>query len=434
MLLKFLNRKRDFFLKIYSFLPLYLQVNIKIFYRKYILNSVYKNLQNNLLNTQARKEKKSSIYRANMNYKPGVNLIGFPSQEFGLGQHLKYVAMAFSAANIPCNFFDCSYLFMSDYSEKISQEKLIYNTNIFVCNGDAIAKLYMDLGEEFFSNRYNIHYGAWELRKYPNEWIPTLSLVDEYWAMSSFLQKSVSDIATIPVVHMPYPIDFKQPNKYSRKHFNLPDDKFLFIFTFDMSSVMERKNPKAVIESFFKAFPKEEGVGLVIKIMSRKDVISQEIELKNLITKIKLDKKIFIIDETLARDKMLDLIGVCDAYVSLHRAEGFGIGMAEAMKMQKPVIATDYSGNTDFTLRDNSCLVNYKLIPLKPLEYIYEEGKVWADPSVDEAAFYMKKLFEDQKYRKDLAQKAKEFIDENFNSNFIKEKYISRLKILGIFE
>ncbi len=437
MLVKFIDAHRQFFLKILNLLPESFQNKIKIFYRKYILHSIYKKVGN---------QEKSSVSFENGKYiisklsssqlLNGVNLIGFPTGEFGLGQHIRNVADALKAAKIPYSFYDCSYLFMGNYdddsqSSKISKE-LPYKTNIFVCNGDAIAKLYLEAGKKIFPGKYNIHYGAWELRDYPVEWMSTLAIFDEYWAMSSFLQKSVSDVAMIPVIHMPYPIDFKIPKGYSRSDFNLPEDKFLYIFTFDMSSIMARKNPKAVIEAFYKAFPKKKEVGLVIKVVRNKNYPALKEELDEMMKKLSDDKRIYLIDEVLPRDKLLGLINLCDVYVSLHRAEGLGIGMAEAMKMSKAVIATNYSGNTDFTLSDNSCLVDYKLVMLKPLEYIYETGKYWAEPSVDQASDYMKKLYEDKAYYNKISKAGKKYIDEYYSIDTIQKKYVSRLKLLAL--
>ncbi len=437
MLIKFIDTHRQFLLKILNLLPKRIQDKVKIFYREKILHAIYRKVRNIELSNTVFEDGKYIISKlSGSTLKNGVNLIGFPTGEFGLGQHIRNVADALNVASIDYSFYDCSYLFMGNYDDtsvidKISKE-LPYKTNIFVCNGDAIAKLYLEYGNKIFSGRYNIHYGAWELRDYPTEWISTLAIFDEYWAMSSFLQKSVSDSAMIPVIHMPYPIDFEIPKGYKRKDFNLPEDKFLYIFTFDMSSIMARKNPKAVIEAFYKAFPDETKVGLVIKVIRNKNYQILKEELDNLMKNLVGDKRIYLIDEVLPREKILALINLCDVYVSLHRAEGLGIGMAEAMKMGKVVIATNYSGNTDFTLNNNSCVVDYKLVPLKPLEYIYESGKYWAEPSIEQASKYMKKLFEDKEYYTILAKSGEKYIDEHYSVNTVQKKYVSRLKLLGL--
>ncbi len=433
MLVKFIDRNRLFFLKFFNLLPISFQKRIKSFYRQNILKNILSNAKqthNNVISYENGAYKIHKLLNSKATH--GVNLIGFPSQEFGLGQHLKNVALAFEKAAIPIAYYDCSFLFMNEYNQKTPIDNLIYNINIFVCNGDGIAKLFLEFGEKLFKDKYNIHYGAWEIRDYPKEWIAPLTLVDEYWAMSSFLQKSVSDSAILPVIHMPYPVEFNIPNKYTKKDFQLPSDKFLYLFTFDMSSVMQRKNPEAVINAFYEAFPKEEGVGLVIKMMSKKNLTSHQKEIEKLQKRISADKRIYIIDELLPRDKILDLINCCDVYVSLHRAEGFGIGMAEAMRMKKPVIATNYSGNTDFTLADNSCLVGYKLKAIGQGEYIYEDGKYWADADIKEAANYMKKLYDDKNFREKISKNAERYIEENYSADVIKNKYISRLKILGL--
>jgi glycosyltransferase involved in cell wall biosynthesis len=100
---------------------------------------------------------------------------------------------------------------------------------------------------------------------------------------------------------------------------------------------------------------------------------------------------------------MYDLIKVCDCYISLHRAEGFGLGMAEAMYLGKPVIATAYSGNLDFMNEENSCLVDYELIEVKDGEYPYASGQVWADPNIRTARSFMRRIFEDERYRMQIA-------------------------------
>jgi glycosyltransferase involved in cell wall biosynthesis len=437
--IKFILRYKPYFLKLLDLLPKNIQTLLKSKYRKYIAKNLYRfDDSTNLEISRFAGDSYELSSTINRDYKSGVNLVGLPTAKFGLGEHLRSVGSVFELSKSNHQYYDCQKYFLGNYgddsvSDKI-QESLNYNTNIFVCNGDAIGFIYNDHGNDFFKGRYNIHYGAWELRDYPKEWIPTLNIFQEYWAMSSFLQKSVSDVAKIPVVHMPYPVDFKIPTSFIRSDFRIPEDKFTFIFTFDISSVTERKNPRAVIKAFKLAFPKNNDVTLVVKVSSKKDFVTHQEEVKSVISDIKNDSRIVVIDEVLSRDKILGLINCCDVYVSLHRAEGFGIGMAEAMKMGKAVIATNYSGNTDFTLSHNSCLVDYKLIPLKPLEYIYEEGKVWADADIEHAAYYMKKLFEDSDYYVKISKAGKEYIDENYSVKAIMPKYISRLKILGLLK
>jgi glycosyltransferase involved in cell wall biosynthesis len=437
-LIKLLLKYKKYLLVIFNLLPRAIQARVKIRYRKFFNDKLYSSLASENSDKNYINDSYAIPSNIDINNPGGINFVGFPTSESGLGQHLRSVGEVFEKANLGLLYYDCKKYFPGHYNDhsvkELIEEKLKYNTNIFVCNGDALGFICNDLGVNFFSSRYNIHYGAWELREYPKEWIPTLSFFDEYWAMSSFLQKSVSDVSKIPVLHMPYPVDFKIPTNIKRSDFNLPEDKFLYIFTFDISSLATRKNPHAVIKAFFAAFPKDDNVGLVIKISSKKEFKSHRDDINQIMELCKNDNRVYLVDEVLSRNKILGLINCCDVYVSLHRAEGFGIGMAEAMKMGKAVIATNYSGNTDFTLPFNSCLVDYKLIPIKPLEYIYEHGKVWADADIEHASFYMKKLYEDSEYCKKISKAGKSFIDNNYSVQAIMPKYISRLKILGLLK
>ncbi|MGH9582417.1 MAG: glycosyltransferase, partial [Bryobacteraceae bacterium] len=130
----------------------------------------------------------------------------------------------------------------------------------------------------------------------------------------------------------------------------------------------------------------------------------------------------------LRRPELHELIAACDSFVSLHRSEGFGLGIAEAMYLGKPVIATNYSGNVDFTKQDNSCLVDYRLVPVKPGEYLFPEGQVWADPNVDQAAMYMRRLAGDRDYAKRIGSAGTESIRRQHSAKATGARYAKRLK------
>jgi glycosyltransferase involved in cell wall biosynthesis len=174
-------------------------------------------------------------------------------------------------------------------------------------------------------------------------------------------------------------------------------------------------------------------VVLVIKSKLVSSVEQQVSDYRMVEDWVKADSRIRLINEIYTKDQMLDLIHCCDAYASLHRAEGFGLGMAEAMKMGKAVIATNYSGNTDFTLADNACLVDYTLQKVGPEELYYLQGNsVWADADVAQAADYMRRLVEDEDYRKRIGEKARSYMDENHSSRQVGERYRRRLQLIGL--
>lgn len=369
----------------------------------------------------------------------GVNIVGPATLKTGIGEHLRLVAQAFRDQHIGFSIenYDLGALHNNDALtlNGFVREDYTYNTNIFCLSSDKFVAFAQKENATLLKGRYNIHYGAWELSSYPDQWIPLMNLIDEVWAISKFMQESVSEKSSVPVIHMPLPVDFVAPAKFSRKYYDLPQHMFLFMFAFDMASSIHRKNPFAVIEAFNRSFEKNnEDVGFVIKVTKLSSVKQQREEVENLSLLVKGHNNIFLIDKILDREEMLGLINVCNAYVSLHRSEGFGLGMAEAMKMGKPVIATNYSGNTDFMNNNNSCLVDCTLVPVKKGEYIHGEGQVWAEPDIDHAAYYMRKLFKDREYAFSLGLAAEKYINENYNFKVIGEKYKKRLRLIGAID
>jgi len=118
--------------------------------------------------------------------------------------------------------------------------------------------------------------------------------------------------------------------------------------------------------------------------------------------------------------------------VSLHRAEGLGLGMLEAMLLEKPVICTNYSGNLDYAKEDHACLVPYKLIPVLEDQYLFYKGQVWADPDIDQAAGSMKKLYGDRDFGHALGKKAAQFVREHYDPARCGERYKQRFLELGL--
>ena len=167
---------------------------------------------------------------------------------------------------------------------------------------------------------------------------------------------------------------------------------------------------------------------LVIKTKLVESVRQQVRDFETLEEWVKDDPRIRFLNETYSRGRMLDLINSCDAYVSLHRAEGFGLGLAEAMKLGKAVIATNYSGNRDFTNRENACLVDYTLRKVKADDYYLPGDSVWADADVEQAAGYMRRLFEDEAYRRRIGEKAQAYINENHSYQVVGECYRRRFE------
>jgi len=365
---------------------------------------------------------------------PGVNLIGYAHAELGMGEHVRMSATAFAEADVNYGVVNFNVGVSSRKHAQMNHGVMIasnvYKANLFHINADQMLTAFCHLGRDFFSNRYNIGYWLWELAKCPDEWVPVFGLVDEIWAPSRFIQQAFSERTDLPVEYMPLCVKLPPLKGHRRENYGLPEDSFLFLFAFDFFSFIERKNPFAVIDAFKRAFPNiTTKVGLVIKIMNGDTSHSRWQDMRDMIAD---DPRVFVFNKVMERDEVLGLIDVCNCFVSLHRSEGFGFGPAEAMYLGKPVIVTNYSGNTDFTLPDNSCLVNYRLIPVIEGQYCFDRSQVWADPDIEHAVWYMRKLASENSYGTELGKKAAAFIRENHSPSRVGLLYGKRLKELNL--
>ena len=362
--------------------------------------------------------------------KPGANLIGYAHAELGMGEHVRMSAAALNATDVRYGVLNFDVGVSSRKQANLDHGELItsneYSVNVFHINADQMLAAYCHLGSGFFANRYNIGYWAWELSKCPKEWVPIIEMVDEIWAPSRFIQSAFAEKTRKPVEYMPLCVTLQPFQARRRSEFKLPENHFLFLFAFDFLSYIERKNPFAAIRAFQVAFPdRSSQVGLVIKVMNGDSQNQQWVEMLALIDN---DPRVHIINRTMSRGEVLALMDSCDSFVSLHRSEGFGRGPAEAMLLGKPVIVTNYSGNTDFTHPENSCLVNYSLVPVKTGQYVFGDGQVWADADVQHAAWHMKRLVEKPASAAEIGLKGKDFILTKFSQSVVGRIYAQRLK------
>jgi glycosyltransferase involved in cell wall biosynthesis len=232
------------------------------------------------------------------------------------------------------------------------------------------------------SDAYRAAIWYWELESAPPEWAQYADLIHEVWAPTEFIGRALERVLPAPVIPLLPGLKLRSISSRSRSQLGLPDDRFLFLFVFAMSSVVERKNPLGAIEAFARAFRNREKVALAIKVL-RGD--AHPTAFRQLVRAAK-GSGVIVIDQVMSREESYALMNACDCYVSLHRAEGLGLTMAEAMLMGKPVIATGYSGNLSFMTPSNSLLIDYRLVPIRTFTPPYTKGSLWAEPSIEHAA------------------------------------------------
>ena len=337
-------------------------------------------------------------------YPDGINLIGPVDASTGLGQSFRLVERVIRGMGIPYMIYPFaatvySRTDISEYEDRIGHE-LKYSVNLWHVSALEFGELYAAVGKKAFDRHYNIAYWLWELENFPDEWVGYTRVQDEIWTPSEFISRALRRKVTLPVVTVPYWVSAKtDPERFSRKWFRLPEKRFLFLMMYDSNSVSERKNPDGAIAAFRRAFtPDRRDVALVIKAGSL-----DKNGYRRLKSKLTGYRNIRIIRGNLEKTEVNSLIACSDALISLHRAEGFGLVLAEAMLNHVPVIATDWSANTEFMDDKCACMVPYRMVRLTQNIFPYKKGEQWADPDVEAAARFMRRLADDRAYWKQIS-------------------------------
>ena len=365
----------------------------------------------------------------------GVDLFGYARGELGIGEDVRMLCQALDAHQIPHSVIDIRAdpsIPQQDMSlEARLTDKPRHSAVVFAMTGLETARVVATRGFSESRGRYIIGNWPWELPKWPDQWAEAYDFVDEIWAPTRFIQDAFLADAPVPVLHMPYPVVLPAGyRRWRRSDFELPETRFLFHFSFDFLSYPHRKNPWACVEAFQRAFPPgDDGVGLVVKTMRAATNSTAWHRLRALASK---DRRIVLINGTMSRDRTIGLMAVTDAYVSLHRSEGFGRGMAEAMLLERPVIATNFSGNTEFLTSETGFPVDYRLISVRAGQYPGGRGQRWADPDIDHAASMMRVVHGDPEAARTRAAAGRRFIETTYSPKTTGARYRSRLEALGL--
>jgi glycosyltransferase involved in cell wall biosynthesis len=362
-----------------------------------------------------------------------VTIVGYPFQPTGMAEHARATFRALQALGVTSRLLDvadANRSFDPDLERDFAPHlvtTLGEGVNIFGVNGDEAARVIDKLGEAAFAKGYNIAYPAWELAHYPAQWAKVLDRFDEIWAPSAFVQEALQGALSRPVHRMPLAVELKLSSFLGRRYFGIPEDAFVAVFFFDFASFADRKNPWAVLEAFERLAARrpDTNIHCVIKSRGGRDIDEQQAALEARLAA--LGPRAQALCGDMSDNEIKNLIRVGDVFVSLHRSEGFGRGMAEAMAMGRPAIATGYSGNLDFMPPGAGLLVDYELVPVAPGAYPHGEGQVWADASPEHASRLLEQLMDDPAEARAMGARGKAFIAEHYSLRAVGRRALERL-------
>lgn len=297
---------------------------------------------------------------------------------------------------------------------------------------------FLDLfGTVFLNSKYRIAHFVWELPSMWVDWLASAASINEIWVPSNFCKRTVSAFTNKKVFLVPYVVEKYQdytPTEGEiesfKSSYQIPKDKFVYLYIFDASSYVERKNPMALVKAFQAIADKYENAFLILKISH---FFSGSKLLKEVIQELKKisPEKYMIISEVLEQKDIINLMNVCDAYVSPHRCEGFGLTLAEALLYEKPVICTNYSSTTDFISEEVAYPVSYHLVEIEEdVGTHYRAGNLWAEIDRDHLSKRMEEVFLNYDLAKEKALLGKKFIEDEYSSEAVGK--IIRDRILSI--
>jgi glycosyltransferase involved in cell wall biosynthesis len=333
---------------------------------------------------------------------PGVNVVGYLSKALGLGEVARTLSVQAKRHGLPIAAFPYWRSASTTEFEVNPPFRLPHKSNLVVITADQVRYLLAETPSSLWSDHFNVGYWFWEIEHVPDFFVSATSVFDEIWVATNFVRQVLGQVLDIPVRCVPLPVrSLWESPPFVDGCFPEPGP-CRFLVTLDLNSVVARKNPAAAIDAFQLAFPAEisGGPSLLVKTMNGH---LHPAELHKLIRRAARRSDIEVRDEVLSRSDQDALIASSSCLVSLHRSEGLGLHLAEAMALGVPVIATGYSGNLDFMNSSNSRLIDYELVDIDDAGPYTGCGK-WAEPDVEAAAQAMRELEGDRQYRLQLSE------------------------------
>ncbi|MCC6850401.1 MAG: glycosyltransferase [Deltaproteobacteria bacterium] len=350
---------------------------------------------------------------------PGITVIGYVSGNLGLGVAARSTVARLLGWGHPVSVVDV------DPGLGRARRDLTYVSleraaphpqavNLFHLNPVEIVRSSQHWARRVSLRPNNVCVPFWELPHLPRNWLPILRAMDAVLAPSRYIRTAIEQgLPTVPVLSYPQAVFVPAGVRADRERWGIADGAVTFLLAFDPLSDMARKNPVGAVTAFQRAFRSGERVALVVKLNRSGHTGWDRLDdgFPSLRAAMECDRRIRVIDEDLPYTDALSLYASVDAMVSLHRSEGCGLQPMEAMTLGKPVIATGWSGNMDFMSRENACLVGYTLERVRAVHPAYQAERsrteqVWAEPDMDEAVRWMRRLAAEPELRASFGARA----------------------------
>jgi glycosyltransferase involved in cell wall biosynthesis len=354
----------------------------------------------------------------------GVNVVGHVSGNLGLGVLARHVVSLLLSRGCAVRILDVDPRMGRGGQDKrfaeytvASVDGLIYPVTILIFPPISIVEFLRDGRNSHLLWRgdgLNVALINWEQMVVPREWVSVLAGLDVIVAPSAFTRETFErGLPDVPVISMKVPLWLPKVVREDRGRFGLQLDWVWFGSSFEPQSDPTRKNPFAVLDAFERAFPGRRNVGLMIKVNNALVDGSTHPVVEELRARIRKDRRVVLFEQSLDYEGVLSLYASLDVFVSLHRSEGIGLGLMEAMALGKPLIATGWSGNMSFMDRSSACVVAYELVPVRSSTYVYAKmvlgpQAVWAEPDVSNAAEWMSVLADRPDVRATIGRSARE--------------------------
>lgn len=328
-----------------------------------------------------------------------VSLVGYLKTTSGVGQIARAMLRTLSGLPYALEARDIGLRVGGERShtryEGLESKEVSGRLQIFNINADQIAPVLENIGAERWCDAYKVAVPFWELDKFPAQFAEPLEQFDELWATTRHIQAVLyRQFRDKPIIYMPPDLTPEMRSIRDRKSFGIGDHEFVVFFAFDFLSQLERKNPKGAYEAFKRAFPvsSEIKARFILKTLNGQyappDYASWREELLG-------DQRVTLIDTAMTHGDFLALVACANAILSLHRGEGLGLLIADAMGQNVPVVCTDWSGSVDLINQQTGYPVSFKLVPTPEGAYPYVDGHRWAEPDLDHAAWQLACIYRD---------------------------------------